>query len=146
MTIDEHFLYMIILEGLIFFIGIGSMYYQQKRTADMIEEVKKDPDVLVAAVFGIMEKIKDDPEKQEVFFGFVQACGVNAFSAIREYVQGSGIAGAPEVKLPKRHGLKPFEGILNQFLPNLVEGFINGAQKKATAKAAEAGTEALSGW
>ena len=138
MTIDEHFILMVMLEALIFFVGMGLMYYQQKRTADMIEEIKDDPDILVTASFGIMEAITTDKEKQEIFFNFVQHCGAHAMAGARASLGEKVEAG---LDLPKRHAMKPFEGILNQFLPGLFEKAIKGKAEKVVEAAVDG-----SGW
>lgn len=143
MTIDEHFIYMVCLEALIFFIGMGLMYYQQKRTADLMEQILTQPEYAATVaknmVFGLMDDITNDKEKQAIFFGFLQSCAVTGVVGVREYFGDKVAAG---VTLPKRHALKPVEGIINQILPGVFDNILKGGQKKVE-KAAEA---ALEGW
>lgn len=143
MTIDEHFILMIILEALIFFVGMGLMYYQQKRTADYMERILSDPkyatDVATNMLFGAMQRILENKNKEaDTFFGFVQLCGAHAVQGIKGKV-------APEVSFKKNHPLKAFEGPLNQIIPNLLESFTGAFSNEAKKKAAEVGESAFDG-
>lgn len=91
MTIDEHFLFMVLLESLIFFLGIWVMYRGQKKQTDLIEAIVYNPDYAAAVaknmVFGFMEDITDDEEKEAIFVGFMQRLGINVVMGINAYMQ-----------------------------------------------------------
>lgn len=149
MTIDEHFVYMVVLEAIIFFTGMALMYYQQKRTADYMEKILSEPEyaakVFAHGVLGMMERVQEDEKSKAVFFGFVQACGITAVTGIQNYF--SGAQGVPEVHLKRNHPLKGFEGVLNQMLPGVLNKIMGGVEKGAGKKAAEAAeTVVLEGW
>lgn len=90
MTIDEHFLFMVLLESLIFFLGIWVMYRGQKKQTDLIEAIVYNPDYAAAVaknmVFGFMEDITDDEEKEAIFVGFMQRLGINVVMGINDYI------------------------------------------------------------
>lgn len=142
MTIDEHFIYMLILESLIFFIGIGIMYYQSKKTNDMIEMLIFDPQYASAVgenmFWSILRGIGDDKEKQEAFFHFVSICGAYLVAGAKEKVGGI----ADVSKLPKKQ--QGYLALAQQLgLDEVFKNILGGKARGAVQNAAE---EAFTGW
>jgi len=114
MTIDEHFILMVFLEALIFFLGIYIMYRGQKKQTDLIEKIVYNPDYASAVaknmIFGFMQDINEDEEKKEVFFRFIGEIGLNTVEGIRGYYNKSM---PEEVKNQALKGVpKPLKGLI----------------------------------
>jgi hypothetical protein len=106
----------------------------------LIASVITDPDYAASVaenlLFGFMERVSHDQQKQDIFFGFVGTIGVNAVASIREYYGGGG-AGQPGVKLKSRSPFKPFEGIINQVLPGMLDKMVKGKADKVVENVVE---------
>ena len=103
------------------------------------ERVLEDPEyagkVVSNAIFGIMEKMEKEPKSYEVFVGFTQNLSINVLNGIRNHFAGEGGAG---INFKKNSPLKPLEGLINQAVPGLLDGFLKGTSKAAEKKAASA--------
>lgn len=148
MTIDEHFLYMVLLESIIFFVGIAIMYMGQRKQTKLIESIVYNPDYAAAVatnmLFGFMDRVSNDKESQEKFFGFLQTCAVSGAAGVRHWMQGEGAAGNV-LNVTKGGKVKPGPGladIANQLLGSAVDGFLRGGGKKV----AEAAEKVPEGW
>ena len=130
---------MTILEWLVLvfiFIEAGQLYkliQVSQKQVSIWEEVLHDPEyageVVSNALFGFMDKMNNDEEKRNIFYGFVATCAINGAHGIKEHFGGG--AGAPGVNLPKRHAAKPFESIINAILPGLLDKAKGNATKAA---------------
>lgn len=143
MTIDEHFLYMMILESFIFFVGVLTMWYQSHKTNKMLNQILFEPEYAAAVgknlFWGILEDVRDDQEKQAILINFGAFFAAN----IRQTVMGA--AGDQLVKMTKGGKLKPADGlanVLNQGIGNLLSNIMQGTGKGAE-KVAE---KAVEGW
>lgn len=139
--------FLVVILGIpFFFIEISQLIQlvrSQKKLTSIWERVLEDPEyagkVVSNALFGFMEEVKNDKEKETIFFGFLQVCAVNGVEGVRAWMGESASAG---VNLPKRHPAKPFEGIINQVLPGIFDNIV----KKGAKKAEQAAEGALAEW
>ena len=139
MTIDEHFILMLLLEGLIFTVGIGVMYWQSRKTNQYLEKILNDPQYAATVaqnlLFGFMHEISKDEKKQKVFFGFIATCAHNAVLGLK------GKLGVGMDK-PVKTGFKFLDGIIN--IPEIKSMLVDKAAGALKGKA-EAGAEELFG-
>jgi hypothetical protein len=143
MTIEQHFMWMLILEFGIFFIGIGLIVWQQRKQTQLIESIVYNPDyasaVFANGVFGIMDQVANDKEKAEVFFSFVNACGVNAFAAVREHFSKN-----PLGDKPIKTGSKLLDGFIN--IPQIKQAVANKFQQAVENGVANKVEGVVEGW
>lgn len=111
MTIDEHFLWMVFLESLIFFLGIWIMYRGQKKQTDLIESIVYNPDYAAAvalnAVKGFMDGIDENEEDKERFFRFMNTIGLSAVAYIKSYYEQHGTELIDAAKKEAMKGMPP---------------------------------------
>lgn len=134
-----------------FFIEISQLIqlvHSQKRLTSIWEKVLEDPTyaghVVENAVIGFLDRFAEDEKVQQSFFAFVQNCAITGVVGIREYMGNAPAGNIVDVtksgKMKMGQGLP---GILNQVFGSMLNGVVNGAEKKAAAKATEA---VLEGW
>lgn len=148
MTIDQHFVMMILLEFGIFFLGIWVVKRGQDKQTALIEMIVYNPDYAAAVAAnmaaGLLKKIETDKELQTAVFEFMRAGAIAAYTTIiqwgtehKEEIIDSAraaIAKRTKVKLPRGHMLKPVEGIINEFLPAELQKMHEGNQAAKKVK------------
>lgn len=141
MTIDEHFIYMLLLEGGIFLLGILIVHMGQRKQTKLIEKIVYNPEYAAAVAdnmfWGFMKGLKEDPVKEEVFFAVIAKLGNAAIQGIRN-------GGAA----PKPVKLKGLARILEPFINNPdIQGMVADKVAGFVAKTGEAGAkQAVEGW
>jgi hypothetical protein len=135
MTINEHFIYMVFLEALIFFIGIFIMWYQSRKQYVLIDSIINNPEyaatIMTNLITGLVRNLKEDKGLQEDFWGLVQTIG----AAIIQGVRGGG-------ELAKPVKLKGFARIFEPFINNpQVQDMVAGKIGQVMENAGKAGAK-----
>lgn len=148
MTIDQHFVLMILLEFGIFFLGIWVVHRGQKEQTKLIHDVVHNPEYAAAVITNmttaILDRIEKDPVLQEKVMCLASTVGVNAYNTITKYVMDHGeelvdqakdkIRERVKMKFHRKHFLKPAEGIINEMLPYELEKLREGQKLAKRAK------------
>ncbi len=137
-TLEALLLIFVIIETLQVFFLLRNNIKMKNLIAEILTNEEYAATVAKNMVFGFMEDVINDKEKADTFFQFVASCGINAAVGIRNYF-GSAGEGAPGVKLKARSPFKPFEGLINQVLPGVIDKIVKGKANQVAEKVLDSG-------